>query len=178
MGDAVNQPASSHASARSASCSASSQRPTRNGRCAASASSNARWPVPSPSDSAGLGAVEREPRGRVDPTRLVEAVAQVDVGASDVVEQPQLQRDRERLAQGTPHPPRARRDPRAGTQRVERLPLLGASADRASDDERLLAARDRITSAAAEHEQLGLAGNYPRTFGAGRIGRQQATASR
>ena len=58
-------------------------------------------------------------------------------------------------------------------ERVERLPLLGARADRAGDGERLLAARDRLMYAPAEHQQLALGRDDARAFGAGRIGRER-----
>ena len=127
---------------------------------------------------AGLDGVERELRGLVDPARLIDAVAQVDVGAPDVVGLLQLERDRQRLAQRRLTGLVLALTREAGPERVERLPLLGARADRTSDGERLLAAHDRFAPAAPEHEDLPLAATTRARSALGGSAGSAATASR
>ena len=126
-----------------------------------------------PQRRCGLVAVEREPRGLVDPAGLVDTVAQVHVGATGVVGDPQVERDRERLAQAGLGRLVLAETGAGCAERVEGLPRFRARADRAGDGERLLAARDRITAKPAQHEQLPLGRDDPRPLGARRIGRQR-----
>ena len=65
-----------------------------------------------------------------------------------------------------------------GAERVERMARLPACADRAGNGKRLLAASDRITGEAAQHQQLALGGDDAGPFGVGGSAGNVATASR
>ena len=133
--------------ARSISGSASSRRPSRISRWAASHTRSARYPPSSP--SARHASMPSSATSRASSIRPVWSTqsAEVDERAGDVVGPLQLDGDGQRVAQGGLAARAVAGIRQAEPERVERVALLRARSDAARDGERLAAARGRLVPA-------------------------------
>ena len=120
----------------------------------------------------GTHALDRQLGRFLDAPGLVDLIADVHVGASELVGEPELLRDRQRHAQD--------RDPTLAIaelcdidpDRVQRVAFRLARADRARDRKRLLRDRQRSREPVADHQHPGHQGEHLGTF-RGRLRRRQ-----
>jgi hypothetical protein len=113
--------------------------------------------------------LERQLQARLDLAVLVENVAEVGVGAVQVVGGAALAIDRERLAQlGDPALAVASGGD-VDAYRVERVRFDPSVAHRPGDLDRLLRERNRLVDVADQHADLGERGEHECALGAGRL---------
>jgi hypothetical protein len=95
------------------------------------------------------------------------------VAAVYLVSEAEAPSDRERLSRGLRGLVELADPGEIRAHRVEHVRLDGLSTNRASDRERLFAARDRFCSAVAKHQRLSLGGQYQRKLFGRRIAGDQ-----